>query len=185
MDRELVARARGGDRDAFAVLVRLALPRMDAIARLTVRDPDLARDAVQEALVRAWRDLPSLRDLDRFEAWIRRLVVHACIDELRRNRRRVQVEVELADMDGPVIADVSGYTADREALERAFKRLDPVQRSALVLFYWVDLPVADIAAALNMPTGSVKSQLSRGRDALRAALDADARAGVALGEGVA
>lgn len=185
MDRELVARARDGDRDAFATLVRLALPRMDAIARLTVRDPDLARDAVQEALVRAWRDLPSLRDLDRFEAWIRRLVVRACIDELRRNRRHVRVDVDLATIDGPVIGDASGSTADREALERAFRRLDPVQRSALVLFYWVDLPVADIAAALGLPSGTVKSLLSRGRDALRAALDADARTAMAVGEGLA
>jgi RNA polymerase sigma-70 factor (ECF subfamily) len=185
VDREIVARARAGDRDAFAALVRLVMPRLDTIARLTVRDPDAARDAVQEALVRAWRDLPSLRDPDRFEAWVRRLVVRSCIDELRRSRRRLRMEVELGDLEGPAIADAAADTADREALDRAFARLDPTQRATVVLFYYADLPVAEIGATLGLPVGTVKSTLSRGRSALRVALEADARGGLVVGEGAA
>ena len=86
--RELVERAKRGDHDAFADLVHPALARLDAAARLILRDPELARDAVQEALIRAWRDLPGLRDPDRFDAWLRRLTVNACLDLLARRRRR-------------------------------------------------------------------------------------------------
>jgi RNA polymerase sigma-70 factor (ECF subfamily) len=185
MDHESVTRARNGDREAFAILVRQALPWMDAVARLTVRDPDLAHDAVQEALVRAWRSLPSLRDPALFQPWLRRLLAHACIDELRRARRRLVVEVELTDLHHPDVGDSSLSAADRDALERAFRRLDPAQRSVVVLHYYLDLPVAEIAAALQMPAGSVKSTLSRGREAMRAALEADARPGAALQGGVA
>lgn len=185
MDRETVTRARAGDRDAFATLARQALPWMDGVARLTMRDPDLARDAVQEALVRAWRDLPGLRDPGLIVPWLRRLLVHACIDELRRARRRLVVEVELTDLHHPALGDASVRSEDRDALERAFRRLDPAQRTVIVLHYYLDLPVAEIAAALEMPSGSVKSCLSRGRDALRAALEADARPGPALEGGVA
>lgn len=92
--RWLVEQARRGDHDAFATLAGAAIARLDAAARLILRDPELARDAVQEAFVRAWRDLPGLRDPDRFDAWIHRLTVHACIDAARRRRRR-PVEVEL------------------------------------------------------------------------------------------
>jgi RNA polymerase sigma-70 factor (ECF subfamily) len=185
VDRATVDRARNGDRDAFATLVRQVLPWMDAVARLTVRDLDLAHDAVQEALVRAWRSLPALRDVELFEAWLRRLLVHACIDELRKRRRRLVVEVELTDLHHPDITDSSLSAANRDALDRAFRRLDPVQRSVVVLHYYLDLPVADVAAALEMPVGSVKSTLSRARDALRAALEADARPGAALEGGIA
>jgi len=185
MDQQLVIRARNGDRDAFATLVRQHLPWMDGVARLTVRDPDIARDAVQEALVRAWRALPSLRDPDLFQAWLRRLLVHACIDELRRTRRRLVSEVELTDLHHPDIGDASLSAADRDALERAFRRLDPVQRSVVVLHYYQDLTVTETAAALEMPVGSVKSTLSRSRDAMRAALEADERPGAAFEGGLA
>src|ERR671917_1612221 len=98
--RTLVERAREGDRDAFAVLARAAAARLDAAARLILRDAELARDAVQEALIRAWRDLPGLRDPERFDAWIHRLLVNAAIDEARRRRRRV-IEVELTPTSVP------------------------------------------------------------------------------------
>ena len=179
MDRDLVVRARGGDRDAFARLAAAAITRLDAVARMITRDPERAKDAVQEALARAWRDLPALRDPDRFEAWLRRLVVRACVDELRRARSR-HVEVELTDLHHPRVTDSSMALADRDALEHAFRRLDPVQRSLIVMYYYLDLPLAEVAEALSLPVGTAKSRLSRARDTLRAALEADARDGVEI-----
>lgn len=182
MDRDLVERARGGDRDAFARLATASFTRLDATARLITRDHELAKDAVQEALARAWRDLPGLRDPDRFEAWLQRLLVRACIDELRHARRHA-IEVELTDLHHPVVADSALDLADRDALERGFRRLDPEQRAVLVLFYYLGLPLADAARALGMPEGTAKSRLFRAREALRAALDADARSGDRAWEG--
>lgn len=176
MDRDLVVRARGGDRDAFARLASLSFTRLDATARLITRDHERAKDAVQEALARAWRDLPGLRDPDRFEAWLQRLLVRACIDELRHVRRHA-IEVELTDLHHPAVADSAITVADRDALERGFRRLDPEQRSIVVLHYYLGLPLADAAEALNMPVGTAKSRLFRARESLRAALEADSRAG--------
>ena len=98
--RDLVERAKRGDHDAFAVLAGAAVARLDAAARLILRDPELARDAVQDGFIRAWRNLPALRDPDRFDAWLRRLVVNACIDITRRRRHRA-IEVELTPIDSP------------------------------------------------------------------------------------
>ena len=179
MDRDLVVRARGGDRDAFARLAAAAVTRLDAAARMITRDPERAKDAVQEALARAWRDLPTLRDPDRFDAWLRRLLVRTCIDELRRARSRV-IEVELTELDHPRVADSSLALADRDALEHAFRRLDPVQRSLIVMHYYLDLPLAEVAEALSLPVGTAKSRLARARETLRAALEADARDGVEI-----
>lgn len=185
MDRALVEQARAGDREAFAALVRSAMPWMETVARLTVRDADAAQDALQETLIRAWRDLPGLRDPGAFDAWLRRLLVRACIDELRRWGRQRVVPLDLIDVRHPSVPDASQRTSEHDALERAFRRLSPQQRAAAVLFYVLDLPIADIAASLGLPAGTVKSHLARGRDALRAALDADARPATVYGEGLA
>lgn len=174
MDRDLVVRASGGDREAFSRLVATRITRLDAVARLITRDPERAKDAVQEAFARAWRDLSALRDPDRFDAWLRRLLVNACMDELRRSRHRT-FEVELTDVHHPAVADSAIAVADRDALERGFRNLDAEQRSVIVLHYYLDLPLPDIAAALGLPTGTVKSRLHRARESMRAALDADAR----------
>ena len=179
MDRQLVVRAREGDRDAFTRIVAMEIDRLDAVARLVIRDSERAKDAVQETLVRAWRDLPTLRDPDRFEAWLRRLLVNACADELRQARRRV-FEVALTDIHQSPAVDSAIALADREALERGFRRLDFDHRSVLVLHYYLGLPLPEVADALRLPVGTVKSRLHRAREGLRAALDADAREGIAL-----
>jgi RNA polymerase sigma-70 factor (ECF subfamily) len=182
MDRDLVLRARAGDREAFASLAAASISRLDAVARLITRDPERAKDAVQETLARAWRDLPGLRDPDRFDAWLRRLLVHACMDELRGVRRRV-IEVVLVDVHHPSAPDASASLADRDALARAFRTLDPAQRSLVVLYYFDGLSLGEAAAAVGIPEGTAKSRLSRARETLRATLDADARPGRELPEG--
>ena len=180
MDRELVERARRGDHDAFAVLAAAAIDRLDATARLILGDPDLAKDAVQEALFRAWRELPTLRDPDRFESWLRRILVRACFGEGRR-RRRISVEVELASIAEPIApGDATSGVADKEALDRAFGRLTPEARALIVLHHYLDLPLPDVASTLEIPLGTAKSRLHRAIRELRAALDADARSAPAL-----
>ena len=181
--RTFVERAQQGDREAFAVLARAAAARLDAAARLITRDRDVARDAVQEALIRAWRDLPGLRDPDRFDAWLRRLLVNACIDEIRRLRRR-HLDVDITDLSNPPsIADAASAIADRDQLERAFSRLEPEERAVIVLHHYLDLPLPEVAATLRIPLGTAKSRLYRGLRQMRAALDADARPTADIREG--
>src|SRR5262245_5713031 len=182
MQRTLVERAQRGDREAFTDLAAASLARLDGIARLILRDPDLAKDAVQNGLLRAWRDLPTLRDPDRFDAWIRRLVVRACLDEARGQRRH-RVASAVIDVGVPTVADASSAVADQDQLERAFRRLRPDDRAVLVLRHYLDLSVPDIADALRIPLGTAKSKLHRATDELRAALEADARLEPAFAEG--
>src|SRR5215510_12958601 len=124
MQRELVERARRGDHDAFAVLAAAAISRLDGAARLILHDPDQAKDAVQETLVRAWRDLRTLRDPDRFDAWLHRLLVNSCLNEAKRLRRH-RFDVELDPGDGPRIEDGTAVIANRDELDRGFQRLAP------------------------------------------------------------
>lgn len=179
--RGLVERARGGDHDAFAVLARASVARLDAVARLILRDPDLARDAVQEALVRAWRDLPGLRDPGSFDAWLHRLTVNASIDAVRKRRRRV-VEVELMPIHDPAIPDESARIADRERLARAIERLEPEQRAVIVLHYYLGLSLQDAAATLGIPIGTAKSRLHRSLTALRTTVGEEAADAVTGGQ---
>lgn len=176
MRTELVERARGGDQEAFAVLAGGAVDRLHAIARLILRDADLAQDATQDALVRAWRDLPTLRDVDRFDAWLYRLILRSCVD-LGRRRRRWRAEITVLRYE-PAEADRSAELAERELLERGLRRLTEAQRSVLVLHFYVGLPTHELAEALDVPVGTAKSRLHYAIEALRAALAADARAAV-------
>jgi len=182
MQRDLVERARRGDHDAFAELAAAAISRLDGAAWLILRDPDQAKDAVQNALVRAWRVLPTLRDPDRFDAWLHRLLVNACIDEARRLRRH-RVDVELTPLDAPTIDDTTSLMADRDQLARGFSRLEPEARALVVLYYYLDLPLPEVAIALSIPLGTAKSRLHRALQSMRAALDADARPRAEIGEG--
>jgi RNA polymerase sigma-70 factor (ECF subfamily) len=170
--RELVERAGRGDHDAFASLVRVSIARLEAVARLILRDPELARDAVQDAYLRAWRDLPGLRDPDRFDAWLHRLTVNACLDTVRRRRRR-PIEVDILPIYHPLEADQTGLVADRDILERGFRRLGVDQRAVLVLHYYVGLPVPALAETLGIPLGTAQSRLGRALAAMRLALASD------------
>jgi RNA polymerase sigma-70 factor, ECF subfamily len=174
MQTGLVARARGGDREAFAVLAGGAVDRLYAIARLVLRDADLAQDATQEALIRAWRDLPTLRDVERFDAWLYRLIVRACMD-VGRHRRRWRAEISILP-DEPVEPDRASELADRDELERGLRRLTDAQRTILVLTFYVGLTPTEVADALDIPTGTAKSRLHYAIQALQAALAADERA---------
>jgi len=183
MRRDLVERARRGDHDAFAELAGAAISRLDATAWLMLRDADRAMDAVQTALIRAWRDLPALRDPDRFDAWLYRLVIRACTDEIRQARRH-RFDVDISEITtGPAVADASSAVADRDQIERGFRRLDPEERAVIVLHHYLDLPLPDVASTLQIPLGTVKSRLYRGLGQMRAVLDADARAGANAHEG--
>ena len=174
MHRDLVERAMAGDHDAFSELTRGSVTKLYAIARLIVRDSDQAEDATQEALVAAWRQLRSLRDPDRFDAWLRRLLVRACSREAGRRQHwrhlEAQVQPFLSDAPDPGIA-----IADKDQIERGFGRLSPEQRALIVLHYYLGLPMQETAEIVGLPVGTVKSRLFRATQQMRAALDADAR----------
>jgi RNA polymerase sigma-70 factor (ECF subfamily) len=167
--RGLVERARQGDHDAFAVLAQAASTRLDRAARLILRDAVLAQDAVQEALIRTWRDLPGLRDPDRFDAWLYRLTVRSCLAAARRRRRRA-VEVEIGAFDIQAVGDIAALITERDLLDRALRRLDPERRALVVMHVYLGMPLPDVAVSLRIPLGTAKSRLHRSLAALRAAL---------------
>jgi len=169
--RELVVRAGRGDHDAFAVLATAASSRLDGAARPILRDRELARDAVQNTLVRAWRDVPGLRDPDRFDAWLHRLLVNACLDEFRRRRRRA-IEVDVTTIDAPTV-DETHRLADRDLVERALAHLDPPHRALVVLHYFLGYPLPDAAVVLGLSLPAAKSRLHRAMTALRLVLMTD------------
>ena len=181
MARALVEAAQRGDHEAFEVLAIAAGDRLFRLGRLILRDVQLAEDAVQETLVKAWRELPTLRDPERFDAWLNRLLVNACADQGRRRRWR-QTEVQLLRLE-PSEPDSSQSAADRDQLERGFRRLKPDQRVAIVLHFYLGLSAVEIADTLGLPAGTIKSRLHYATEALRAALEADARRPVAAANG--
>ena len=183
MQAELVARAQRGDREAFSTLAHRASPRLYATARLILRHPDQAEDAVQDALVEAWRNIPGLRDPDRLDAWLHRLLVRSCHRHIKREQQRRITEIELPPEATGTMPDAARAIADRDEIEQAFRRLTPDQRTILALVYYADLSMSDVSAALGIPLGTTKSRLHRSMDALRAALAADERAlGLADGQ---
>jgi RNA polymerase sigma-70 factor (ECF subfamily) len=175
MDRALVERARSGDHDAFATLATASSGRLFAVATLILRDQEAGRDAVQEALIAAWRGIRALRDPDAWEAWLHRLVVRSAYRLARRQQRFKLVELNLGASDESEEADIGLPIADRDQLERGFARLSAEQRAVLVLHYYLDLPLSEAANVLAIPEGTVKSRLHRATRAMRAALEADAR----------
>jgi len=180
VDRDLVEQAQRGDREAFAILARSRGDRLYGIARRILRDVDLSEDAVQQALVIAWRELPRLRDPDRFDAWLQRTLVHACYAEARR-KRFWTVNVRVLPVDGPAAPDDIDSIANRDEVETAFRRLSPDQRAILVLHHYLGLEPREIGEVLDIPAGTARSRLHYAHRAMRAVLEADARSSVAAG----
>ena len=180
MDRDLVEQAQRGDREAFAILARTRGDQLFGIARRILREVDLAEDAVQQALVIAWRELPRLRDPDRFDAWLQRTLVHACYAEARRKRAWIS-SVRALPVDGPAGPDEFASLIDRDEVERGFRRLPPEQRAILVLHHYLGLDSTRIGEVLDIPAGTARSRLFYAHRAMRALLEADARPTAAAG----
>ncbi|MEO5885342.1 MAG: RNA polymerase sigma factor [Candidatus Limnocylindrales bacterium] len=169
----LVNQAKQGDREAFDALARLAGDRCMAIAFRILRDFDHADDAVQSALVTAWREIRALRDPERFEPWLHRILTNACYAEARRRRRWTEaIRLLPSEPGGP---DEYLTVEIRDQLERGFQRLTAEQRAVLVFHHYVGLPLPEIAERLGLPLGTVKSRMHHAKRALRAGLEADAR----------
>ncbi len=174
MQRELVSRAQAGDHDAFAVLVRASLPRLLGAARLILRDQDRAQDAVQEALVLAWKHVRALRDPGAWDAWLHRLTVRACYRSAQRHKRQDLVELHvMPDREPPAGYDFSLTVVERDRLGREVGRLSLDQRTVMVMHFYLDLPLSEAAEILGIPAGTAKSRLHRGLEALRVALAAE------------
>jgi RNA polymerase sigma-70 factor, ECF subfamily len=182
MQRDLVVRAQGGDVDAFSALTAGRTDRLFAVARLILRHDDVAADAVQDALLGAWLDLRGLRDPDRFDAWLHRLLVRACYRAARRRRDREVVELTLGPALEPATPDAQGVVAVRDQLERGFRRLSAEQRAVIVLHHYLGLSLVESADVLAIPLGTMQSRLSRATQAMRAALEADERVAVMAAE---
>jgi RNA polymerase sigma-70 factor (ECF subfamily) len=174
MRADLVERASRGDCDAFAALAAVSVGGCYALAFRILRDVHGAQDATQQALLGAWRDLPTLKDPDRFEAWLHRLVVHACYAEARRDRRWT-ARIRLISTDPGTVPDMALSVADRDELEHGFRRLSPELRAVIVLHHYLGYPLTEIAATLGIPVGTARSRLHYATQQLRAAIEADAR----------
>ena len=176
-DRTLVEAAQRGDQSAFVDLVRSTGDRLFALAYRILRDVDRAEDALQDALVIAWRDLRTLRDPDRFDAWMHRVVTNVCIAQATRERRRT-AKLRVLPVEGPAAPDDMLGIGDRDQLERGFRRLTPEERAVLVLHHYAGYTLVEMAEILGQPAGTVRSRLHHAHRAMRAAIEADARAAV-------
>jgi RNA polymerase sigma-70 factor (ECF subfamily) len=176
VQRDLVVKAAAGDHEAFSELAAASISGLYGIAALILRDQELAKDAVQNALFAAWRDVRGLRDPDRFEAWLRRLTVRACYRAAKTERRRTAVEQDLMPLhDIAALDEDHRLLAVRDELDRAFRRLSAQERAVIVVHYYLDLSTSDAAESLGIPIGTMKSRLSRATQAMRAAIEAQER----------
>jgi RNA polymerase sigma-70 factor (ECF subfamily) len=180
VDPQLVEQAQRGDREAFAILVHQVSDSLYAVAYRILRDHGRAEDALQNALVLGWRRIPKLRETDRFEAWIHRILVHACYDESNR-ARSWSANVQMLPSLESSTPDHARAHADRDELERAFRHLTVEQRAVFVLHHYVGLPLVEIAELLGIPAGTARSRLHYSilglREALSAAAESEAREG--------
>jgi RNA polymerase sigma-70 factor (ECF subfamily) len=179
VDVDLVEQSQHGDREAFGVLARVNADRLFALAHRILRDIDRAEDATQQTLVIAWRELPRLRDPDRFDTWLQRILVRTCYLESTSTRRRsANVHVLHAE---PSVESEESAIADRDQIERALRRLPPDQRTILALHHYLRWTSAEIAETLGVPAGTVRSRLHNAHRAMRALLEADARPAAVAG----
>jgi RNA polymerase sigma-70 factor, ECF subfamily len=174
MDTDLVVRAQRGDKEAYVLLATEMADRLLAVSRRILRDLDLAEDATQQALLSIWQDLPQLRDPARFDAWSYRLLLRACYAEGRKERRWAP-NLHLLPADESTRGDGMSSVADRDQLERGFRRLSIDHRAVVVMHHYLDMPLDRVADTLGIPIGTVHSRLHYAMRGLRAALDADAR----------
>ena len=181
LDAALIARAASGDVSAFDAVIRERLDRLYRMAVAILRSEADARDAVQDACVKAWRELPNLRDRDRFDAWLSQILVNDCRSSLRRRRRTQvrEIEVDVAGLDASQPGDAPRTDTEAlpevEAIRRAFDRLDGATRSLLVMHYVEERPMAEIAAIAGSPVGTIKWRMSNARKALERALEVERR----------
>jgi RNA polymerase sigma-70 factor (ECF subfamily) len=174
MDRDLVTRVQDGDRQAFEALALQSHTRLQTVAIGILRDPHLAEDAVQQALLAMWQDIGRLRDPDRFEGWSYRILIRICHAEAKRRRTR-QADIPIEAAAEPVAGDAYGAVIRRDQLERAFARLSVEQRTIIVLHHLMDMTLDRVAEVLEIPHGTAYSRISRAMEAMRAAIEADAR----------
>jgi RNA polymerase sigma-70 factor (ECF subfamily) len=175
VQRDLVIRAQAGDVEAFSALTVNATKRLHATARLILREDEAAKDAVQDALFGAWLNVRSLRDPDRFDAWLHRLLINACYRTAKRYRAREVVELQVSTGADDASPDIQRTLAMRDQLERGFRRLSTEQRAVLVVRHYLGLSLSETADVLGVPLGTVQSRLNRATAAMRAALEADDR----------
>ena len=174
MGPDLIDRAKRGDKEAFTTLVLQLGDRLFSVAYRILRDTSRAEDAVQQTFLIAWRELPTLRDDGRLEAWLYRLLVNSCFAEIRHTKRW-QPGLRLVTNVEPSTDDAQLSVARGDELERAFRQLSAEQRSVLVLHYYVGFSGDEIGHALGLSPGTVRSRLHYARQHMRAALEADAR----------
>ena len=174
MDPGLVSRAQRGDQQAFHALAEAVQPRLYRLAFGVLREPTAAAEATQQALIAVWRYLPRLRDPGRFDAWSYRLLVRACSAQFGQGPRSLH-DGDVSTGREPLASDEFLAVLHRDQLERGFRRLSVDHRAVIALRYLLDLPLADVAEALDVSVGTVASRLNRALAALRAVLEADAR----------
>jgi RNA polymerase sigma-70 factor (ECF subfamily) len=170
MQRDLVTQAKDGDHDAFATLARGSGDRLFRLANLILGDPELAQDAIQEALILAWRDIRALREPDAWDAWVNRLTVRTCYRLARRERRRMTVDLAVVE-EADLAAEQRPGILDQDEVERGFRALATDQRVVLVLHFYLGMRLQEAAEIIGIPIGTAKSRLHRGLLAMRAALD--------------
>lgn len=169
-----MVRAQHGDREAFSELAFRMGDHLLAVAQRILRDADRAEDATQQAIIQVWRELPRLRDPDRFDGWSYRILQNACRAEVRRERRWSPSELHRLPLDEPA-GDPALSLAMRDELERAFRRLPVEHRTVLVLQHYLGLTLEQIAVRLDIPLGTARSRSHYAKRSLRAAIEANAR----------
>jgi RNA polymerase sigma-70 factor (ECF subfamily) len=174
MERKLVEQAMHGDEAAFDALIGRVGDQLHSVARRILRDPYLAEDATQRALLEAWRNLPRLRDPDRFEAWLYRLLVNACHAEARHERRH-STTLRLLESDEPAVRDAASRIAAQQELDQAFRRLSVEHRTVVVLIHYLGFSAGEAADAMGTPVGTARSRLHYALKSLREAIEADAQ----------